>query len=187
MKRQKIAILGTLLFAVVYFESSVYTHAETIIYDPLNPTEHIQIEPFTPELPVTGEEETEVEQTEQSQDIAIINNDKQEVKKQEENELFYPNLSIPKEKKSPRPKLLDNQNNIISQIASTSRKITLDDDFFSDNHPHNQVMLPQSSGAGSANSENGQLAAMSYLFSGTILYGEKPEGRGNQNVQTIFR
>lgn len=48
-------------------------------------------------------------------------------------------------------------------------------------------MLPQSSGAGSANSENGQLAAMSYLFSGTILYGEKPEGRGNQNVQTIFR
>ncbi|MDA9427570.1 hypothetical protein B834_16 [Enterococcus mundtii 1A] len=48
-------------------------------------------------------------------------------------------------------------------------------------------MLPQSSGSGSASSDNSQMAAMSYLFSGTILYGEKPEGRGNQNVQTIFR
>lgn len=48
-------------------------------------------------------------------------------------------------------------------------------------------MLPQSSGSGSASSDNSQMAVMSYLFSVTILYGEKPEGRGNQNVQTIFR
>lgn len=187
VKRQKIAILGTLLFAVVYFESSNYIYAETIIYDPLNPTEEIQIQPVTPQRPVTDEKEAEVEHTEQSQDTAIINNKKQKVEEQPPAELPYQDSSIPKKKRPNKTKLLDNQGDIISQIASTSRKITLDDQFFSDDHSHSQVMLPQSSGSGSASSDNSQMAAMSYLFSGTILYGEKPEGRGNQNVQTIFR
>ncbi|WP_301357995.1 hypothetical protein [Enterococcus spodopteracolus] len=187
MKRQKIAILGTLLFAAVYFESSIYIYAETIIYDPLNPTEEIQIQPVTPQRPVPDGKEAEGEHTEQSQDPAIINNEKQKFEEQPQAELPYQDSSIPKKKRPNKTRLLDHQGDIISQIASTSRKITLDDDFFSDDHFHNQVMLPQSSGSGSASSDNSQMAAMSYLFSGTILYGEKPEGRGNQNVQTIFR
>lgn len=187
MKRQKIALLGTLLIAAVYFGSSIYIHAETIIYDPLNPTEEIQIQPVTPQPPVADEQEAEVEHTEQSQDTTIINNEKSKGEEQAQVELPYPDSSIPKKKQPSKPKSLDRHGDIISQITSTSRKITLDDQFFSDDHFHSQVMLPQSSGSGSASSDNSQMAAMSYLFSGTILYGEKPEGRGNQNVQTIFR
>lgn len=106
VKRQKIAILGTLLFAAVYFESSNYIYAETIIYDPLNPTEEIQIQPVTPQRPVTDEKEAKVEHTEQSQDTAIINNEKQKVEEQPPAELPYQDSSIPKKKATKQNKII---------------------------------------------------------------------------------
>lgn len=182
---------SSLILLGLYAEPTIIAQAEQIIYDPLNPSEVIQpIDQRQEHNPdewkkEPNKEEVTAEQPDSSLDSKNEIKDNQAKITDSIEKIRTPEEQLQENKKRKSASFTSQLMNL--DVGKKPKKVILGDNFFKEEHHLKRgLILPESMGSGSKDVGNSQLVAMSYLLSGTILCGQKPEGRGSKDVQTIF-
>ncbi len=185
MKKHAFLFYSSLLLVGLCLEPARDVEAEQSIYNPLNPTEAI-----TPtrskEKPtkVTIETSESIDSESSSEKLAVDQQESAKTAEQQKNQIESPIVPIEKHSEAAKDPF--------SPITTfhPSQRILLTDAFFQQQEQLNVAsLLPKPAGSGTEGAPTSQLIALSYLFSGTVLYGEKATGKGGdtRDVATIFR